>query len=84
MGKLCQEKPHTPTRTTHTQFQLQKLALNVSWHSGNAWGNAIISAAQCWMPAQQYAPSPALLVPMPVTEEVSHRPQIKSAHDDRM
>lgn len=82
VDKLCQEKLRTPTHTTYIQFQLLKLALNMSWHRG-AWGNATLAPAQCWM-STQYPPSPALLVPISISGEVSHRPPIKSVHDDIM
>lgn len=78
VDKLCQEKLHTPTHTTHTQFQLLKLAPNVSWHSG-AWGKATPAPAHCWI-SVQYSPSPALVVPVSVTGEVSQRLPIKSVH----
>lgn len=76
--KLWQEKLHTPTHTTHTQFQLLKLALNVNWHS-EAWGNATLAPAHCWISAQ-YSPSLALVVTISVTGEVSQRLPIKSVH----
>jgi len=82
VDKLCQEKLHTPTHATYIQFQLLKLVLNMSCHSG-ACGNATLAPTQCWMSAQ-YASSPVLLIPISVTGEVSHRPPIKLVHDDIM
>lgn len=75
--KLCQEKLHTPTHTTHIQFLLLKLALNVSWHSG-AWGNATRAPAQCIISAQ----CPPTPWSQSITGKVSHRLPIKPAQND--